>query len=173
MRSVTATARIAGAADVAELVRVINGAYVAEAFFINGVRTNRDEAHALLEREGACFLAIDDPAHTGRLVACVFVQLRGNRGYFGMLSVDPSHQGKGLARALIDAVEDHCRARGCVFLDISVVNLRRELPAFYARFGFAAYDTAPFPEPYKLTRPAHLVLMTKPLVALFDRDEPS
>jgi GNAT superfamily N-acetyltransferase len=80
-----------------------------------------------------------------------------------MLSVDPARQGKGLARRLIEAVEDRCRAAGCAALDIDVVNLREELPAFYRRFGFMVTGQAPFSDAWKLRREAHLVVMSKPL----------
>jgi GNAT superfamily N-acetyltransferase len=84
-----------------------------------------------------------------------------------MLAVDPERQGRGFGRFLIQAVEDHCRGAGCRFLDISVVNLRTELQEFYRQFDFAPYGTAPFHDVGKLTRDAHLVLMTKPLVELW------
>jgi GNAT superfamily N-acetyltransferase len=158
---------VAADADVPELVRVINRAYVVEEFFIAGVRTSPDQVRERMRRAASCFLAVDDPETPERLAACVWVEIRGERGYFGMLAVDTGWQGRGLARLLISAAENHCRAGGCRFLDISVVNLRAELPGFYGRFGFAPYDTAPFHEPHKLTRPAHLVLMTKPLVELW------
>ena len=66
-----------------------------------------------------------------------------------------------------------CRSRrrpfsaGCRFLDLDVVNLRQELPAFYLALGFAPYGTSSFADPDKLRREAHLVLMTKPLVGLW------
>lgn len=166
MSSVVET-RVAVEADVPELVRLINRAYVVEEFFVAGDRTTAAQVRDRMSRTGACFLAIEDHESRARLGGCVWVEVRGDRGYFGMLAVDPEHQGRGLARLLIAAVEDHCRAAGCRFLDISVVNLRTELPAFYRQFGFAPYGTAPFHDPEKLTRPAHLVLMTKPLVNLF------
>ena len=156
--------RVAVQADVPELVRLINKAYVVEEFFVAGDRTNAAQVRDRMSRPGACFLAVDDLDASERLAACVWVEVRGDRGYFGMLAVDPERQGRGLARLLIAAIEDHCRAAGCRFLDISVVNLRTELPAFYRQFGFAPYGPAPFHDPEKLTRPAHLVLMTKPLV---------
>ena len=65
---------------------------------------------------------------------------------------------------MIEAVEDHCRGAGCDWLDIEVVNLRSELPPFYAKFGFEANGTAEFTDIQKLKRDAHLELMTKPLM---------
>jgi hypothetical protein len=50
-------------------------------------------------------------------------------------------------------------------MDIEVVNLRSELPAFYAKFGYAACAITPFRQVERLSRPAHLVQMTKPLVS--------
>lgn len=162
----TVHTRTATVADVAELVRVINRAYRVEEFFARGDRTSPDRIADRLARPASLFLVVDDPAGGG-IAACVWIEVRGERGYFGMLAVDPAYQGRGLGRLLVQAAEDHCRAAGCHFLDISVVNLRRELPAFYRQFGFAPYGTSPFHEPKQLTRDAHLVAMTKPLVELF------
>jgi N-acetylglutamate synthase-like GNAT family acetyltransferase len=159
--------RVADDADVSELVRLINRAYVVEEFFVAGDRTSVSQVRERMTRSSSCFLVADDPMIDGRLAACVWVERRGDRGYFGMLAVDPDQQGRGLGRSLVAAAEEHCRAAGCRFLDISVVNLRTELPDFYRQLGFGPYGTAPFHEPAKLTRSAHLVLMTKPLVDLW------
>jgi GNAT superfamily N-acetyltransferase len=156
--------RLATQRDVAALARLINAAYRVEDFFINGDRTDERDVRARLEAPGAAFLVIDTPAGGG-LAGAVYVEVREKRGYFGLLSVDPARQKQGLGRALVDAVEAHCRAAGCRVLDIDVVNLRHELPAFYSALGFVPAGTAPFPDPAKLTRPAHLVMMTKPLAA--------
>ena len=184
--------RIATAGDIAEIVRVTNLAYRVEDFFVRSDRTNEAEIRERMRRPGAAFLVIDLPGggrgdgnHAspsgsanvpssdqvdrggGSIAGSVFVQVKDDRGFFAMLSVDPALQKGGFGRRLITAVEDHCRAAGCRFLDIDVVNLRRELPAFYGRFGFAPYATAEFHDPWKLTRPAHLILMTKPLLDIW------
>jgi GNAT superfamily N-acetyltransferase len=151
--------RVASAADVPALARLINRAYRVEDFFIDGDRTSEADVRARIAKPDSAFLVVEDAR---ALAGCVYLELRGPRGYFGMLSIDPTRQGRGLARSLVTAVEDHCRAAGCRFLDLDVVNLREELPAFYARLGFTPTGlTAPFPDPQKLRQPAHLVMMSK------------
>ncbi len=154
--------RLASRFDIPEIVRVINAAYRVEDFFINGNRTSEGDIAQRMATPGVSFLVVDGDAR-GRLVAAVAVDVLDGRGHFAMLSVDPAHQGKGLARALMSVIEDHCRTAGCTELDIEVVNLREELPPFYEAFGFAPSGTAPFTPPEKLTRAAHLVRMTKVL----------
>jgi GNAT superfamily N-acetyltransferase len=154
--------RHASAADITEIVRVTNAAFRVEDFFIDGDRTHVVDVESKMSGTRARFLVIDDPDGAG-LMASAFVEIRGDRGYFGMLSVDPAHQKKGLGRTLFNAIEAHCRAAGCVALDISVVNLREELPAFYNMLGFTATGTAPLVS-HTVKMDAHFVLMSKPLV---------
>lgn len=92
--------------------------------------------------------------------------LVGDAKCFGLLSVDPFLQRKGVGRALIDAAEKHCRSAGCQSLELEIVNLRSDLPDYYTSLGFAAVGTAPFPESRKLSRDAHLVRMSKPLAPI-------
>ncbi len=156
--------RYATPSDIPELVRIINLAYRVEDFFIDGDRTNPVDVKSRMDAPGACFIVIDSSNGRG-LSAAVWVEVHEQRGHFAVLSVDPAFQGRGFARILIDAVEKHCRDAGCDSLDLEVVDLREELPPFYARFGFAQCGTAEFTDTGKLKRPAHLVLMTKSLVS--------
>lgn len=151
--------RNADAADIEEIVRVTNSAYVAEAFCINGARTS--VADVELQMGNGQFLVIDDPANPGQLLGSVMWSINGERGYLGMLAVAPCHQGQGLARMLIAAVEKRCRAENCRFLELTVVNLREELFRYYSSFGFTAGSTLPFPAPEKIIQPLHLVQMRK------------
>jgi ribosomal protein S18 acetylase RimI-like enzyme len=145
-------------------VRVVNLAYRVEDFFIDGTRTDEVDITARISSEGACFIVIDSPDRES-LLAAVWVEVHDGRGHFALLSVDPAQQGKGLGRILVDAVEKHCLSAGCRHLDLEVVDLRLELPAFYSRLGFVTAGTAPFPDTSKLRRDAHLILMTKQLAA--------
>lgn len=148
--------------DVPALARLINRAYRVEAFFVEGPRIDRAGVEERLARPGTTVLAIDDDA--GGLAGAVFVEVRGDRGYFGLLSVDPDRQRRGLGRVLVGAAERLCREAGCRVMDIDTVNLRLELPPFYHALGYRETGTAPFPEPERLLREAHMVLMTKALV---------
>jgi GNAT superfamily N-acetyltransferase len=80
-----------------------------------------------------------------------------------MLAIDPALQKTGIGRTLMTAAEDWCRAAGCRQVEIEVVNLREELPAFYRRFGYVETGTRPFPAHFDATRPCHFVVWTKPL----------
>jgi GNAT superfamily N-acetyltransferase len=152
--------RLATLSDVGEIVRVTNLAYRVEDFFIDGDRTNGEEVAAKMSAPGGCFLVIDVPSGNG-LAASVYVELRGDRAYFGMLSVAPAHQKKGLSRALIDGIEAYARKHGCRALEIDVVNVREELPAFYDLMGFKVTGAAPFTKGHTLKRPVHMILMEK------------
>ncbi len=52
---------------------------------------------------------------------------------------------------------------GVLVSDLQVVNLREELLPWYRRMGYVANGTQPFPDPWKLKRPAHMVTMRKRL----------
>jgi GNAT superfamily N-acetyltransferase len=155
--------RLAGPADIDELVRVTNAAYRVEDFFVDGDRTNASDVRSRMDLSGAAFLVVDG-TERGSIAAAVHVQVDRGHGHFGLLAVDPVHQGKGLGRLLVEAVERHCRDHGCHELTMDFVNLREELPGFYQHLGFTVTgETAPMPANERLKRPAHLVAMRKPL----------
>jgi len=151
--------RIAVAADAEAVTALINAAFVVEKFFIDGDRVNLEMVRGFLARGE--FLIADDAAG---VAGCVYAEVRGDRGYLGLLSVDPARQKNGLGRLLVEAAEEHCRARGCVAMDLRVVNLREELPAFYRRLGYSENGTEEFP-PGEVTKlPCHFIRMTKAFV---------
>ena len=157
----TSAIRVAAPDEAEALAALINAAFLVERFFVEGDRTTAAGVRALLAK--GTFLAADRDA---ALAACVYVEPRGKRGYFGLLAVDPARKGTGLGRALVTAAEDFLRERGCGAADINVVDLRTELPPFYRRLGYAETGTAPFPSDGRATRPCHFILMSKPLTAV-------
>jgi GNAT superfamily N-acetyltransferase len=145
-------------ADAENIARLVNDAFRPERFFAVQDRTNPDKVRALFEH-GKFLLAEE----FGALLGCVYVELRGERGYFGLLSVDPSRQRSGLGSRLMTAAEELCRDAGCRVMDLTIVNLRAELPDFYRRRGYEESGTLPFPADQVSNQPCHLIRMTKPL----------
>ena len=151
--------RIATPNDADALAQLINQAFAVEMFFKRGDRTSPDDVRSLM-RDGEFFV---HDREDGSPAASVFVKHTNGRGYFGMLSVAPDMQGRGLARQIIAEVEDRLRRAGCDALDIYVVNLRTELPPFYRKLGYVESGTTAFPHPDEATQPCHIIVMTKDL----------
>jgi len=152
--------RVATAADLPTLQRLINAAFVVERFFKVGDRISVEGIRT--EQARGTFLLLEDD---GLPIGTVYVAVRGDRGYIGMVSVDPQRQGGGYGRALMAAAEDYCRRNGARHADLRIVNLREELSPFYRRLGYVDSGTEPFSEPDQATQPCHFLLMTKPLAA--------
>jgi predicted N-acetyltransferase YhbS len=149
--------RLATDDDVPAITALINEAFVVEAFFKIGDRTSAEDVRELMQKGGEFLLAED----SGSPVGCVFVKTNGDTGYFGMLSVDPGMQGRGLGRALIDVSEAHLQSLGCTIVEIEVVNLREELPPFYEKFGYVKTEERPFADPDRASQPCYFIVMTK------------
>lgn len=152
--------RFAEESDLPALMALINKAFKVEAFFIERDRLTADEALAYF-RKGLFLLGEDN----GTLSGVVYVELRGDRSYFGLLSVDPDRQKSGLGRHLIAAAEEFAREMGAHHMDITVVNLRTELSPFYRKLGYVDDGTAPVRAEMvpRLLQPCYFLRMTKRL----------
>jgi GNAT superfamily N-acetyltransferase len=152
--------RFAEEPDLPNLMALINQAFLVETFFIQGNRLSPEDTLAYFKK-GRFLLAEENST----LAGAIYVELRGDRGYFGLLSVDPTRQKSGLGRRLIAAAEEFAREMGAHHMDITVVNLRTELPPFYRKLGYTENGTAPVrPDMVpRLLQPCHFLRMTKPL----------
>jgi len=151
--------RTASESDADAIACLVNTAFLVEQFFIERDRTNPATVRNLLEK-GKFLLAEDSP----NLVGCVYFELRGERGYFGMLSIDPSRQRMGVGRQLVGAVENTFRDAGCKFSDLKIVNVRTELHGLYHRLGYVDTGTAIYDDPTPTKIPVHFIMMSKPLL---------
>ncbi|MFY9528053.1 MAG: GNAT family N-acetyltransferase [Candidatus Acidiferrales bacterium] len=149
---------LADVGDAESITQVVSAAFRVERFFIDRDRINPEKVRTMLH-QGNFLLAKD----VGRLIGCVYVEIRRERAYFGLLAVDPSRQKEGLGHRLIAAAEDYGRAAGCQVMDIRVVNLREELPPFYRRLGYQETGTEPFAADAHPKQPCHFIIMSKPL----------
>ena len=145
--------RRAGPGDAEYLVGLINLAFQVEKFFIAGDRIDLSQLREL-QSKGE-FLMTEG--------GCVYIEPRGERCYLGLLSVDPARQGGGLGRKLMRAAEQRAKDLGCAFMDLRVVNLRTELPAFYQRMGYTPDGTSEFPPDIATLQPCHFLHMSRPL----------
>jgi predicted N-acetyltransferase YhbS len=152
--------REAAATDRPRLIQMINAAFSVETF-IEGTRTD-DERLAAMMAKGSILVAEDGD---GRMLASIYNERRGTRGYLGQLAVDPAHQGKGLGRRMVEAAEERFRERGCEAVDITVLSMRPELPPIYRRFGYVETGTEEFKhsQPLRPGVECHCIAMSKRL----------
>lgn len=153
--------RLAEVRDAESITAVINSAFrAAESFLVDRDRIDPESVQAFLQK--GKFLVAEE---AGSMVGCVYLELRGERAYLGLLSVTPERQKAGLGSLLMDAAEDYCAKAGCRFMDLRIVNVRRELPGFYHRRGYKETGkTEAFPAVITTKIPCHFVEMSKPLV---------
>jgi len=150
--------RPATAADRTRLIPVINSAFAIETF-LEGTRT--DDARLTAMMQTGTIHAAEDA--DGQLLGCIYTEVHERHGYMGQLAVDPVHQGKGLAKRLMAAAEEHLRGQGCSAIKITVLNTRPELPPLYRRFGFVETGTeeAHLSRPVKPGVECHFIVMMK------------
>ncbi|MDQ6522983.1 GNAT family N-acetyltransferase [Nocardioides sp. LHD-245] len=141
--------------DVPALVALVESAYrgdvsrqgwTTEADLLQGQRTDVDDVARVVEAADSVVLVAVD-AEDGRLTACCHVERRGERAYFGLFAVDPTRQGGGLGRQLMERAEQFAAATwGSTHLEMTVIRQRTDLIAYYVRRGYV--DTGhrrPFP----------------------------
>lgn len=114
-----------------------------EADILDDERIGIDELDAMLADPAVTILT----AREGEsLIGCVAVTRKDDdMGYLGMLCVLPTLQSGGLGRRLLDAAEDHGRAIGLAAMEMTVIDSRESLIAWYVRRGYAfTGETRPF-----------------------------
>ncbi|HEY0704097.1 MAG TPA: GNAT family N-acetyltransferase [Candidatus Acidoferrales bacterium] len=151
--------RLAAAADIPQIVALVNLAFRVEAFLVYGDRTNAVQIEAMF---GTGVFLLGEIS--GELAGCVYLELRGERAYFGLLSISPAHQRQGVGRELAAEAERRAKAAGCRVMDIRTVNVRPELAIIYSKMGYAESGTEPFPADVPTKMPCHFVRMSKNLI---------
>ncbi|KAK1183747.1 GNAT family N-acetyltransferase [Streptomyces sp. NBS 14/10] len=170
------TFRAATAADVPELVALIESAYrgdssragwTTEADILGGRRTDPEGVAAVVTGENGRMLVVE---LGGEMVACCQLEHRGDHAYFGMFAVRPALQGAGLGKVIIAEAERWVRAEwGAREMRMTVISAREDLIAWYERRGYARTgEMTPFPygdERFGIPRRADLEfeLLVKPL----------
>lgn len=161
--------RRASAKDLAMLQPLIQRAYrgddaragwTHEADLLDGERIGVHELEAMIADPAERLLVGFDG---DRMVGCVRVASSGDGlAYLGLLCVDPLLQTGGYGKQLIAAAEATAhRDFGANRIEMTVIDRRAELIAFYERRGYALVGTRDFP--IVVDPPLHMVVLEKPL----------
>ena len=150
--------REAGPADAERIAALVNRAFSAENWFKSTARTNAAQVRELLSK--GRFLLLEQDA---RLLACVYLEVRGDRVYVGMLSVEQDMQGRGIGSRMMREAEEYARRAGHQAIDLRIVHVREELPPYYRKLGYMESGTEPAPDFPGVKIPIHFVLMSKSL----------
>ena len=137
---------------------LINRAFEVERPFFTTERIDLAETIGHFKK-GTFILAEDGTTMAG----CNYVELRGELGYFGLLSIDPGYQGRGLGRILIEQAEDFCRHAECSRMQIRVLNHRTELPPFSEKLGYRIAGNEEVEQVPSAKLPYHFIVMEKAL----------
>lgn len=158
-RTPTVVPRAATPEDVPAVVDLVQSAYrgdasragwTTEADLLEGIRTDAGMVQQMIAAPDSVVLVSDDTHRgvdeSGALLACCHLERRGDAVYLGMFAVRPGRQGRGAGRAMLDAAATHADAWGAGRLELTVLNHRPELIAWYERRGFRLTGaTVPFP----------------------------
>ena len=87
---------------------------------------------AELARESGAIVA----ERNGRMIGCVMVKLMEDDLYFGRLSVVPEARGEGIARRLVEAVEDEARRRELAGVQLGVRIVLVENQKLFSSMGY-------------------------------------
>lgn len=164
------TIRPAALVDLPRLHPVIERAYrgdsarigwTHEADLVQGERTDL-EALSGIVADPASDLLIASDGDTP--IGCVQVVNRGGGlAYLGLLCVEPGIQAGGIGRRLVAAAEAHAQTVfGARTMEMTVIDRREELIAWYERLGYArSGETRDFP--IALDPPLFMSVLVKPI----------
>ena len=83
--------------------------------------------------DGLLFVAEMD---SGEVVGTIMAGYDGHRGWLYSLAVHPEHRLLGIGSALVRHAEGALTERGCVKINLQILNSNREAEHFYRKFGF-------------------------------------
>lgn len=151
MSLVFSFATISHAKAIADLV---NSAYrgdssksgwTTEADFLDGQRTDENEIKEKISAQNSYIVIAH---HEHRLIgSCeLVVDQTASELYFGMFTIAPMMQNKGLGKEFLNYVEKLAHHWKLQRIKMTVITLRTELIEYYHRRGFkATHDVIPFP----------------------------
>ncbi|WP_031482428.1 GNAT family acetyltransferase [Maridesulfovibrio frigidus] len=74
--------------------------------------------------------------HDDKIIATVMGGYEGHRGWINYLAVSPEFQMKGLAKKIMNCVEEKIKAKGCPKINLQVRERNSKVLAFYESLGY-------------------------------------
>ncbi len=129
LRAATAADAAAIAATIAASFEQYRGKLEPES---GAFRETAEGIAAELARESGAIVA----ERNGRMIGCVMVKLEEDDLYFGRLAVVPEARGEGIARRLVEAVEDEARRRELAGVRLGVRIVLVENQQLFSSMGY-------------------------------------
>jgi len=136
--------RLAQNPDIPALIELVESAYrgdasrvgwTTEADLLDGQRVDAEGLQKTIATPGSRVVLAEKD---GELLACCHIEKQENSAaYFGMFSVRPGLQGGGIGKLLLEEAERQARDEmGCPRMEMTVIDIRDSLIAFYVRRGY-------------------------------------
>lgn len=135
--------RQANHADIPSIVCLVESAYrgdasrvgwTTEANILEGQRIDVEGVRTALDAPNSIILLAKK---AGKLMACCHLEKKTTAAYFGMFSVNPASQGTGIGKAVLAEAERLAKSLWqCQRMEMTVIDIRDELIAFYIRHGY-------------------------------------
>jgi ribosomal protein S18 acetylase RimI-like enzyme len=128
--------RPATAADVPRLTELVSAAYGPYVERLGGPPRPMTDDYADVVRGGRVMVA----ERAGEIVGLIVLGVSDEGFYVDNIAVDPSHQGSGVGRALLDHAEVAARRAGFDSIYLYTHEKLTENLALYSRIGYVEYD---------------------------------
>jgi len=159
--------------DAAELTQLVNNGYrgesskkgwTTEANLLDGIRIDENTMIRYFQDPYITILKyVNDEA---KIIGCVYLEIKGERLYLGMLTVSPLLQANGIGRQLLHEAEIIATELNCKSIYMTVIKNRKELIAWYERRGYLATgEILPFHEGTRFGVPREEILL-----AVFEKE---
>lgn len=103
-----------------------------------GHATGHNDASLAIDKkvdaaDGLFFLALKD----GAVVGTILAGYDGHRGWLYSVAVHATHRNQGIGSALVLHAEEELARRGCMKLNLQIVEGNEKVAAFYESLGFS------------------------------------
>jgi ribosomal protein S18 acetylase RimI-like enzyme len=119
--------------------------WTTEADILGGQRTDSNGIRELIHQEHSVILLAENE-NSGKIEGCVHLEKQDEKCYLGMLTVNPTLQGKGLGAMMLEEAEAFAQFWDCHSIFMTVIAQRPELIQWYEKHGYQRNgESKPFP----------------------------